>query len=239
MVRGRGTRPCSRRGAGRHVANDQEAEEAFLPTMPRLREVDRSVTSQLQDAKLEREPRGGHTHHVGRTLEWFRKYGFLCAKTEKRALIIRPGMPKGMCMIGPSQDLFGVADVVAIPPAEYEGRKGAWFVQVCARGGGSAHRKKALAAVLDSIPVLPRLEVSGNRFLIVNYQLGRTIPKKAGKVGRLVWKRRVEEFIGSPDIDLDPPAFVDWRPTDFELIEGLTKWERTRSTPGSSPVLSA
>lgn len=184
--------------------------------------------------KLEHVPRGGHTHHVGRTLEWFRKYGFLVAKTEKRALIIRPGMPKGMCMIGPSQDLFGVADVVAIPPAEYTGRKGTWFVQVCARGGGSAHRKKALAAVLDGIPVLPRLELAGCRFLIVNYELGRTIPKGGRKDGRLIWTRRIEEYVGSPEIDLDPPAFVDWSPADFALVEGLPKWDKPKSTRGAS-----
>ena len=166
----------------------------------------------MSAVKLERVPRGGHTHHVGRTLEWLRKCGFLCAKVEKRALIIRPGMPKGMGMVGPSQDLFGVADVVAIPPPEYDGRRGTWYVQVCSWSGGSAHRKKALAAVVHEIPVLERIADAGNRFIIVNYRIGRTIPKKAGATGRLLWERRIEEAVLG--------AFVDWSSSDFALVEG-------------------
>ncbi len=195
--------------------------------------------------KLEKVPRRGHTHHVGRTLQWFRKYGFLVAKVEKRALIIRPGMPKGMAMIGPSQDLFGVADVVAIPPAAYTGRKGTWYVQVCARGGGSAHRTKALAGVLDGVSVLPRLEAAGNRFLIVNYELGRTIPKGTRKDGRLIWTRRVEEFlsipVGSENVPIVRCMFVDWSPVDFALVEGLPCVTRKSNSKakGASAVPSA
>lgn len=201
--------------------------------------------------KLERVPRRGHTHHVGRTLEWLRGRGFLVQKTEKRALIIRPGMPPGMAMIGPSQDLFGIADLVAVPPPAYQGRRGTWYVQVCARGGGSAHRSKALAAVVDGIPVLPRLELAGCRFLIVNYQLGRTIPKGARKSGRLIWERRVEEYMGPGPgqyVGFDPDnspvigshavnffaGFVDWQPADFNLIEGLPKWEKPKAPRASA-----
>jgi hypothetical protein len=187
--------------------------------------------------KLEHVPRRGHTHHVGRTLEWFRKYGFMVAKTEKRALVIRPGMPKGMGMIGPSQDLFGVADLVALPPAGYQGRKGTWFVQVCARGGGSAHRRKALDATVDRIAVLPRIEACGGRFLIVNYELGRTIPTKGRKDGRLIWQRRVEEYIPAAttlDRIVHPAGFIDWTPTDFALIESLPKIEKPPSKARAS-----
>ena len=165
---------------------------------------------------------GGHAYHVGRTLEWFRDCGFLCAKTEKRALIIRPGMPRGMCMIGPSQDLFGVADVVAIPPATYPGRRGAWFVQVCARCGLGGHRRKALEAIVNDFRVLPFLEAAGNRFLIVNYAKESALKKDGTPAARDVWQRRVEEYLGTEVLvnGVLTAGFVDWRQTDFDLAEG-------------------
>lgn len=218
--------------------------------------------------KLERVPRVGHSHHVGRTLEWFRKCGFIASKTEKRALIVRPGMPmyqgKRMALIGPSQDLFGVADIVAVPPASYPGRKGTWYVQVCAWTGLSSHRKKALEAKLpvslqaiplkDSwvdAPVLFVLERAGNRFLLVSYRFMKATPKKEGSAGRLFWQRNVEEYIGpsaavvaSQGLEfLSKPAesagFVDWTPTDFALLEVPRAKSPKASRPRRQAVLPA
>lgn len=135
----------------------------------------------------------GRKYHITRTLEWLTDAGCLAEKVEKRALIIRPGMPPGMARIGPTQDLFGCVDIVALSDV------GVLLVQVCAWDGLSQHRKKIRETSFGGLNICEWVTMSDATLLLVAYRLMESTTGTARR-----WDRHVEWWSWRTDGTVQP-----------------------------------